>query len=57
MGKQETQKDALEILGLWIQTFSWQLHCQEINLPAAGGAMLNTEQTKGVEGEIFDIVL
>lgn len=57
MGKQETQKAALEILGLWIQTFSWQLHCQEINLPAAGGAMLNTEQTKGVEGEIFDIVL
>lgn len=57
MGKQETQKDALEILGLWTQTFLWQLHCKEINLPAAGGTRLNIEQTKGVEGKIFDFLL
>lgn len=49
MGKQEIPKDELEILGLWIQAFLWQLNCKEISLHAPGGTMLNMSKPTGLK--------
>lgn len=62
-GKQETNKDELEILRLWIQIFLWQLNCKINNnnkkniLPTAGGTVLNTEQNQGSRRWIFKFLI